>query len=298
MTGTQRRRAVVTGANSGIGYFTAAELARAGDSVVLACRNEQKAAAAAEEIRAEIPNADVESAKLDLASLDSVREFADSQSGSLDLLINNAGVMMPPRRLETADGFELQFGTNHLGHFALTALLMPRLLEAAEPRVVTVSSLAHRQRRQLDFDDPQEDRSYDPHRAYARSKLANLMFALELDRRARAAGSPLVSNAAHPGFSATGLYGSDDGLGSNPVLRKLAPLGARVVSQSAKAGALPTLYAANNGGPGSYTGPRALMETRGKPGAAKISRVAQNQKLAAELWDMSEELTGVTFTFN
>ncbi|MBB3036527.1 oxidoreductase [Hoyosella altamirensis] len=298
MTGTQRRKAVVTGANSGIGYFTAVELARAGDSVVLACRNEQKAAAAADEIRAEIPNADVESAKLDLASLASVREFADSQSGSLDLLINNAGVMMPPRRLETADGFELQFGTNHLGHFALTALLLPRLLEAAEPRVVTVSSLAHRQRRQLDFEDPQEVRSYDPHRAYARSKLANLMFALELDRRARAAGSPLVSNAAHPGFSATGLYGSDDGLGSNPVLRKLAPLGARAVSQSAKAGALPTLYAANKGGAGSYTGPRALMETRGKPGPAKISRVAQNKQLAADLWGMSEELTGVTFTFN
>ncbi|GGC56654.1 SDR family NAD(P)-dependent oxidoreductase [Hoyosella rhizosphaerae] len=292
------RRIVITGANSGIGYFTALELARSGDTVVLVCRNRAKAEAAAEAIINEVPAASVIVEELNLADLESVKDFAEAQTEPIDVLVNNAGVMMPPSRIETVDGFELQFGTNHLGHFALTGRLLPQLLAATSPKVVTISSVAHKQRPHLDFDNLQAASGYNPHRAYANSKLANLLFTLELDRRARAAGSPLVSCGAHPGFSATGLYGSDDGMGSNRILKVLAPLGARIVSQSAAAGAWPTLHAINHGGPGDYTGPRALFETRGKPGPAKKSRTAQDAELAAKLWVESEKLTGVTYSLS
>src|SRR5215218_6878092 len=196
------RRAIVTGANSGLGLIAARELARKGAAVVLACRNQAKGAAALEQVRAAAPGAQAELARLDLGSLDSVRAFAATQAAPLDLLLNNAGVMAPPRA-ETADGFELQLGTNHLGHFALTGLLLGAL-KAASPRVVTISSNAHQLGR-IDFDDLQSRRRYRRWRAYNQSKLANLLFMLELDRRARAAGLPLASVGAHPGYSATNL---------------------------------------------------------------------------------------------
>ncbi|MEA2123933.1 MAG: hypothetical protein QOI80_715, partial [Solirubrobacteraceae bacterium] len=197
------RTAVVTGANSGLGLVTARELARAGARVVLACRNTDKGDEAAAQIRGDVAGAKVAVAKLDLGSLDSVRAFASGYTGDLDLLINNAGVMAPPRK-ETADGFELQFGTNHLGHFALTAQLLARMEDRDDARVVTLSSGAHRIGK-IEFDDLQRERHYNRWRAYGQSKLANLLFALELDRRLRAAGSGVKSLAAHPGYAATNL---------------------------------------------------------------------------------------------
>jgi NAD(P)-dependent dehydrogenase (short-subunit alcohol dehydrogenase family) len=195
------RRAIVTGANSGLGLLAARELARSGASVVLACRNMQKGELALAQVRA--AGGDAELAALDLGSLASVREFAASQQRPVDLLLCNAGVMAPPRS-ETADGFETQIGTNHLGHFALTGLLLDRLEAADAARVVSVSSIGHRMGR-IDFDDLHGERRYRRWRAYGQSKLANLLFMRELDRRARAAGLPLVSVAAHPGYSATNL---------------------------------------------------------------------------------------------
>ena len=200
------RVAVVTGANSGLGLITARELARARATVVIACRDTDKGDRAVAEIRAQVPEADLEVRALDLADLASVRSFAARLGGerdSVDLLINNAGVMAPPRRT-TVDGFESQFGTNHLGHFALTGLMLPSLLAAPAPRVVTLSSGAHRIGK-MDFDDLQGERSYNNWRAYGQSKLANLLFCFELDRRARAAGTKLMSLAAHPGYAATNL---------------------------------------------------------------------------------------------
>ncbi|HEY8770474.1 MAG TPA: oxidoreductase, partial [Thermoleophilaceae bacterium] len=200
------RVAVVTGANSGLGLVTARELARAGASVVLACRNTSKGERAIEELRAAVPGADAKLEALDLADLDSVRDFASriaSERGHLDLLVLNAGVMAPPRRT-TKDGFESQFGTNHLGHFALTGRLLPTLLAASEPRVVTLSSGVHRMG-SINFDDLQRERRYNNWLAYGQSKLANLIFAVELQRRASTAGTNLLSLAAHPGYSATNL---------------------------------------------------------------------------------------------
>jgi NAD(P)-dependent dehydrogenase (short-subunit alcohol dehydrogenase family) len=290
------RRAIVTGSNGGIGYFTALELARHGASVTLSCRNTSKADAAAARIRAEVPDATVSVAELDLSRLDSVRAFAADWSEPLDLLINNAGVMAPLRRRETVDGFELQMGTNHLGHFALTGLLLPSLLAAATPHVVTVASLAHFSAR-LDMDDLQSVADYQPQRSYGNSKLANLLFAAELQRRATAAGSTLVSTAAHPGLSSTGLTSNPDGMGGNRILGGVVTTLYRVISQSAAAGAVPTLYAATEAEPGSYTGPQSLRESRGAPGPARESEPAQDPALAAELWTLSSELTGVKYVW-
>ncbi len=292
LTGTT---VIITGANSGIGYVTARELARRGAAVTLACRNTDKAAAARAEILAEVPDAEVAVGTLDLSRLESVREFTGGWHGPLDLLINNAGVMAPLRRRVTEDGFELQMGTNHLGHFALTGLLLPALLGASRPRVVTVSSLAH-SFGALDLDDLQSVAGYTPQRSYGNSKLANLMFARELQRRSAAAGSNLVSTAAHPGLADTGLVTNPDGMGSSRTVRLLAPFN-KVISQSAAAGARPTLYAATVAEPGSYTGPRHLREWRGAPGPAKVSESAADPVVAAELWDISAELTGVTFSW-
>jgi NAD(P)-dependent dehydrogenase (short-subunit alcohol dehydrogenase family) len=289
------QHAVVTGANSGIGYVTARELARHGAVVTLACRDRAKGDASRERIAKEAPGAAIEVADLDLARLDSVREFADGWTGPLDLLINNAGVMAPLRRRVTEDGFELQMGTNHLGHFALTGRLLPALLAADHPRVVTVSSLAHNVGR-LDLDDLQSVVGYTPQHSYGNSKLANLLFALELQRRSDQAGVGLVSTAAHPGLAATGLVSSPDGLGGNRVLRLLAPLN-HLISQSAAAGANPTLYAACLAGPGSYTGPRAFREWRGAPAPARISDEATDTAIAAELWDVSSALTAVEYAW-
>ncbi|MGA8211541.1 MAG: SDR family NAD(P)-dependent oxidoreductase, partial [Nocardioidaceae bacterium] len=232
--------AVVTGANSGIGYHAALELARKGAAVTLAVRSRERGEQAAERIRGSAEAVDVRVRRLDLASLASVREFAASWEGPLGLLVNNAGVMTPPRYQQTEDGFELQLGTNHLGHFALTGRLLPALLSAPDSRVVTVSSLAHRQGR-ADVVEGHLAGRYSPSVSYGSSKLANLLFAAELQRRADLAGVSLTSTAAHPGVSHTGLVTSKQGLGALPGVSLLAPVLLRALLQSSKAGAVPTL---------------------------------------------------------
>jgi len=285
------RRAVVTGSNSGIGYATALGLARAGAEVTLACRKAEPAHRAADQIRKAVPGAQLTVARLDLASLRSVQAFAEAWDGPLHLLVNNAGVMAPPAWTPTADGFELQFGTNHLGHFALTGRLLPALLAAGDARVVTVSSLLHRRgSRDVLRGNPAE--RYSPQRAYANSKLANLLFAFELQRRA---AGLLSSTAAHPGVASTNLVRSRDGMGANPVIRHGSRLFGALFFQSAAAGAESTLYAALRAEPGSYTGPRGPNGMRGRPGPAKPSRLACDVELAGELWQRSEELTGVRY---
>jgi NAD(P)-dependent dehydrogenase (short-subunit alcohol dehydrogenase family) len=283
------RTVVVTGGNSGIGTRTAHELAAHGATVVLACRDVESGRSVATSM-AGSPRVE----RLDLASQASVHAFAESWEGPLDLLVNNAGVMTPPRYRETEDGFELQFGTNHLGHFALTGLLLPALLEAPAPRVVTVSSIAHHNGRDTVLEGNPES-TYSPERAYGNSKLANLLFAQELQKRATAALSPLVSTAAHPGISATGLVADPNGMGANRLVRAAAPFVMPVIFQSASAGANPTLYAATAGEPGSYTGPQWLRETRGPVGPARRSRFARDAELSLKLWELSELRTGVTF---
>ncbi len=290
------RTVVVTGGNSGIGWHTVAELARHGADVTLACRNVEAGEKAAAAMRT--PGAGpVRVQALDLADLASVRAFADAWSGPLDVLVNNAGVMTPPRYRQTADGFELQFGTNHLGHVALTARLLPHLLAAPAPRVVTVSSIAHF-RGGPDVVDGNQGGGYQAEHAYGNSKLANLLFAFELQRQAALHDSDLVSNAAHPGVSATGLVTSEQGLGSIPGVRLLAPAVMRVLFQSAAAGANPTLYAVAEGGPASYTGPQRLRESRGPVGPARLSPSAQDEALAAKLWDLSRDMAGVDFAWS
>jgi NAD(P)-dependent dehydrogenase (short-subunit alcohol dehydrogenase family) len=231
-------------------------------------------------------------AELDLSSLASVRRFAEAWAGPLNLLVNNAGVMAPHRWLGTQDGFELQFGTNHLGHFALTGLLLPALKAAASPRVVTVASLAHFQGR-ADLIDGNPAQTYRPSSAYGNSKLANVLFGAELQRQCTAHGSVLTSTMAHPGVSATGLVEDPQGMGANPVVRVAAPWVLRVILQSAAAGANPILYAATEATPGSYTGPQWLRETRGPVGPARLSQLAQDRGLASRLWQVSQDLTGV-----
>jgi NAD(P)-dependent dehydrogenase (short-subunit alcohol dehydrogenase family) len=237
-----------------------------------------------------------EAAELDLADLGSVRHFAEGWSGPVDLLINNAGVMAPPRRRQTVDGFELQMGTNHLGHFALTGRLLPALLASEHPRVVTVASIAHHNAR-LDLDDLGSVGGYRPQTSYGNSKLANLLFATELQRRATEAGTELVSTAAHPGVSATRLVASRDGLGRNWAVRAVAPIVMPIFFPSPASGAVSTLYAATQAAPGSYTGPQRMGETRGRIGPAKRSPQADDRSLAAELWELSESLTAVTFAW-
>jgi NAD(P)-dependent dehydrogenase (short-subunit alcohol dehydrogenase family) len=306
-----KRVAVVTGGNSGIGFHVARELAAHGARVVLACRNTDAGRDAAQrlavgaagaddgrvdaEVDAEI---DVEVAELDLALMDSVRQFADAWDGPLDLLVNNAGVMAPPRRARTRDGFELQFGTNHLGHFVLTGLLLPALLAAEEPsRVVTVSSVAHRSGNEAVVDGNASE-PYNAQQTYANSKLANLLFAMQLHRELSGRELPVASTAAHPGVSATGLFSDREGMGANSVMRTVAPVFLRVFTQSAAAGARPVLYAASEAAPGSYTGPQLFGETRGRVGPARLSPQARDEKLARRLWQVSEELTGFRYRWS
>jgi NAD(P)-dependent dehydrogenase (short-subunit alcohol dehydrogenase family) len=279
MTG---RRVIITGANSGIGRAAARMLAGAGAHVILAVRSLEKGETAA----ATMPG-ETEVRRLDLASLASVREFAAAWEGDVDLLINNAGVMIPPLT-RTADGFELQFGTNHLGHFALTNLL----LEHVRGRVVTVSSTGHRFG-SIDFDDLNWERKpYKAWRAYGQSKLANLLFTAELQRRLTAAGSAVLATAAHPGYAATNLQFSS----GNPVFDLLSGIGNRVLAQSEDAGALPTIYAAVGEIPGnSFAGPGGFMEQRGPAKLVGRSKAAEDADVARRLWDVSEELTGVRF---
>lgn len=287
------RRVVITGANSGIGFVVARELARAGATVVLGCRNPERGKAARQTIREELPQAAVELGLLDLAALASVHQFAEQLGpGPVDLLINNAGVMAPPRSL-TVDGFERQLATNHLGHFALTGLLLDRLLAAPAPRVVTVSSLLHRNGR-IDFDDLQAEHEYRPFRAYAQSKLANLLFCFELDRRSSATGSNLLSLAAHPGYAATRLQVNGP---RRPLARILLAVGSLVLAQSAAAGALPTLCAAASQDlpGGAYLGPDGPGERRGYPRLVAAGPAAHDTAAATRLWEVSQQLTGVEY---
>ena len=282
MTG---RTVIITGANSGIGRAAAHALAAAGGRVVFAVRSRAKGEAAA----AATPG-NTEVRILDLASLASIREFAGAWEGDIDILINNAGVMIPPLS-RTADGFEMQFGTNHLGHFALTNLL----LEKVTDRVVTVSSTAHRPGR-IDFDDLNWERKrYRAWRAYSQSKLANLLFTSELQRRLEAVGSSVIAVAAHPGYAATNLQSGS----GHKTFDQLMAIGNRLFAQDDKGGALPTLYAAVADVPGnSYAGPDGLFEQRGAPKLVGRSPAAQDADVARRLWEVSEELTGVSFPFN
>ncbi|MFD3687891.1 oxidoreductase [Nocardiopsis sp. NPDC058631] len=276
------RTAVVTGANSGLGIETTRMLVAAGARVVMAVRDEGRGRAAADSV-----GGDTEVRRLDLADLSSVREFADRWEGDLHLLVNNAGIMAVAQGT-TKDGFELHFGTNHLGHFALTNLL----LEHITGRVVTVSSGLHRRAPGIDFDDVNLEQSYTPYRAYDQSKLANLLFTLELQRRLEEAGSPVLSTAAHPGYAATNLQSH----GANPLLRGIALLGNRVFAQSAAHGALPIIFAATQDVPGAaYAGPKALGGTRGAPALSSRSEAAWDGRAAKRLWALSEEMTEVTF---
>ena len=291
------RTYVVTGANSGIGFEAALELARHGAHVVLAVRNLDKGRDAEGRIRQAVPSASVELRELDLADLDSVRAFADGYDGAVDVLINNAGVMALPRR-ETKQGFELQLGTNHLGHFALTGLLLPTLLAGDRPRVVTLSSNAHRMGR-MSFDDLQGERRYFRWTAYGQAKLANLLFALELQRRADRSAADLESVAAHPGFASTNLQLQASQLTGNPVDRIANKLLNATVAQSARMGALPTLYAATTPDlpGGAYVGPDGPGEWRGHPHLSVPNGRARDEDDARRLWEVSERLTGVTYDF-
>ena len=292
------RTVVITGANSGIGYEAARALARHGARTILACRTMAKAEAAATAIRQEWADAAVEPMALDLASLASVREFADEFSrryDALHALINNAGVMALPYR-QTADGFEMQFGTNHLGHFALTGLLLERLIGTPGARAVTVSSGLHHRGR-IRFDDLQSARSYGKWQAYAQSKLANLLFAHELQRRLAAAGAAAISVACHPGYAATNLQTAGPAMENSSIGIALTRMGNVIFAQSAAMGALPTLYAATAPAVqgGDYIGPNGWMEARGCPVKVGSSAQSRDQAAAERLWAMSVALTGVDY---
>jgi NAD(P)-dependent dehydrogenase (short-subunit alcohol dehydrogenase family) len=291
------RLAVVTGANSGLGLVTARELARAGAEVIIACRDTGKGERALATIRAAVPGAHAEVQQLDLADLSSVKAFAARLGETherIDLLINNAGVMALPRRT-TVDGFESQLATNHLGHFALTGLLLGPLLAAPHPRVVTLSSMVHRIGR-INFADLQGERRYHRWIAYGQSKLANLLFAFELQRRAGAAGTNLQSLAAHPGYAATNLQSAGPEVAAE---RWGMALANRVIAQSADMGALPTLYAATvpDLPGGTFVGPGGPGEMRGAPRPVTAKARAYDTEAARRLWDVSEELTGVRYEF-
>jgi NAD(P)-dependent dehydrogenase (short-subunit alcohol dehydrogenase family) len=288
---------VVTGANSGVGFETALALAGKGAHVVLACRNPEKGRAALERIREIVPEASVELGALDLADLSSVRAFAETlhrDHPRLDVLVNNAGIMAPPLR-RTADGFELQLGTNHFGHFALTGLVLDLLQAGGPARVVTVSSYVHHGNI-LRFDDLDAKRSYWRWPVYLRSKLANLLFAFELDRRLRACALDVVSVASHPGYAVTHLQATGTQMGGF-FLQDWALKLSNTFAQSAVRGALPSLYAA--GAPdvegGDFYGPSGWFEIAGHPKRVKASRAARNEETARRLWEISVERTGVEY---
>jgi NAD(P)-dependent dehydrogenase (short-subunit alcohol dehydrogenase family) len=280
--------AVVTGANSGIGYAAARDLAAHGARVILACRSPERGQDAVARVREEVPGADVRFEALDLADLDQVRVFAErviATEERLDLLVNNAGVMVPPQS-KTAQGFELQLGVNHFGHFALTGHLLPLITKTPQARIVTVSSLAHRQGK-MRFDDLNFESGYSAWPAYGQSKLANLLFTFELARKLEAAGHDTKAVAAHPGWTATNLQQH------SLAARVFNPIFAMTTDQ----GALPTLYAAtaHDVDSGDYIGPDGFYEMRGHPKKVGSTPRAHNRDDAAQLWELSEELTGVSF---
>ncbi|OUS29778.1 hypothetical protein A9Q99_08085 [Gammaproteobacteria bacterium 45_16_T64] len=291
------KTALITGANSGIGFEAAKALAEKGARVTLACRNQQKAEEAIALIKSSLPKAKLEFLAMDLASQTSIKNavanFKENNS-SLDILINNAGVMWLPKS-QTEDGFEMQFGTNHLGHFTLTGLLLDTLINTPNSRIVTVSSLGHYTGK-IHFDDIQLDKRYGKHKSYAQAKLANLMFAYELDRKLKAAGKETRSIAVHPGGSSTNL--------ANPGFEKGASLFTGVakaffpyVTQGADSGALPTLFGATaqEADGGDYIGPSRLFEVIGAPKKVSSSRYSKREDLANKLWSLSEELTNIQF---
>ena len=283
----KNRIVIVTGANSGIGYETAKALAAKGATVVMACRNLDKANEAAAEIRKTVSDADLDIIPLDLADLSSVRKFAtlfNAKYSKLDLLINNAGVMVPPLT-KTKDGFELQFGANHLGHFALTNLLLEKIMATPKARIVNVSSGVHHQGK-LDFENLNAEKRYAAWGAYAQSKLANLLFTLELNQRLAAVNSDAIATAAHPGWTLTGLQNG------------VALWASRLLGQQAPMGALPTLYAATSADmkANDYAGPGGFQEMRGYPKKVDRSAAAKDPAVASRLWQVSEELTGVAVT--
>ena len=282
------RMAIITGANSGIGYETARALAQKGATVILACRSLVKGETAVSQIHQETPTAKLDLMQLDLSDLSSVNQFVQEfkeQYKRLDLLINNAGVMMPPFT-KTKDGFELQFGTNHLGHFALTGQLLDLITSTPNARVVNVSSMAHKVG-QINFDNLNAEKNYNRTGAYGQSKLANLLFTYELQRRFQAAGIDVVATAAHPGWTGTNLQAHSS------FFNMLNP----IISQKPEMGALPTLYAAiaPDVEGGDYYGPRGWQEIRGYPKRVPSNRRSHDTAVAARLWNVSEELTGVKF---
>ncbi|WP_067534239.1 oxidoreductase [Nocardia crassostreae] len=285
------RTVIVTGANSGLGHITARELARRGARVILTARDPGRGRDALDRIRHDHPGAAVELRALDLADLASVRAFAAGIDTPVDVLVNNAGIMMPPRRL-TADGFESQFGTNHLGHFALTGLLLEQLRAAPAARVVTVTSTLHKNGT-IRFDDLHGERSYNPRVFYAQSKFANVLFALELDRRTRAAATPVTSLLAHPGYSATNLQSA----GPTGMMNLILKITNRFVAQDAEMGALNQLYAATapDAEGGQFIGPDGRGESKGYPAIVRPASTAMKPELAQRLWAISERLTGVRY---
>lgn len=288
------RFAVVTGANSGLGFLTARELARKGARVLMTARDEGRGEMALARIRTELPDAAVELRRLDLADLDDVSAFADTvlaDGRPLDLLINNAGVMMPPHGL-TRQGHETQFGVNHLAHFALTLRLLPMLSASSSARVVTVSSELHRRGR-IHFEDLKGERTYGRMAFYAQSKFANALFGLEFDRRVKAAGLPIISLLAHPGYSDTNLQTN----ATSGVLRLFMRIGNRFLAQNAEQGVLNQLYAATAGGlfGGEFIGPDGFREMRGSPSLVHPLPAATDPELAARFWRLSEDLTHLTF---
>jgi NAD(P)-dependent dehydrogenase (short-subunit alcohol dehydrogenase family) len=295
------KTALITGANSGLGFEAAKVLAGKGAAVTLAVRDMTKGEVAAAAIRAAVPKADLEVMALDLASLASIRAFAAafvSSHDRLDILINNAGVMAIPHRT-TADGFEMQFGTNHLGHFALTGLLLPSILKRPGARVVTVSSGVHIIGR-INFDDLQSERSYSKWGAYGQAKLANLLFAYELQRRLEASGSSAISVVAHPGYASTNLQNVGLEMEGSRFGKRTMSAANRVLAQSAAMGALPEVYAATSPHVrgSDYIGPDRLMGQRGFPKKVKSNARSHDQAVAARLWAVSEELTGVSYALS
>ena len=290
------RRAIVTGANVGLGFETARELARAGAQVVLACRSMERGDAAVNRIRAEQPEAQLSVELLDLSSLASVRAFAEKTLAGgqpIDILVNNAGIMSLPHRQTGPDGFELQLATNYLGHYALTGLLLPALLASGIPRIVSLSSGAHKRGR-LHFDDLQMQRNYGPFKSYAQTKLAMLVYALELQRQADAHGARLLSVGAHPGLSTTSIARELGG-----AAKLVTSLAFHFLGHSQAHGALPQLYAATaeNVTPGGYYGPDGFLEFKGDPAPASVSSQASDPGAGARLWTVSEQLTGVHYAW-
>ena len=296
------RTVIVTGANSGLGYCTALALANSGADVTLAVRSVERGEAAARTIRASVTSATVSVASLDLADLTSIRAFAQRFSSEhpsgLDLLINNAGIMAVPKST-TADGFEMQFGTNHLGHFALTGLLLPALVAVPGSRVVTVSSFAHRMGK-MNFADLMGARSYRAWGAYGQSKLANLLFTAELQRRLSLAAMHVKAMSAHPGYANTTLQTAVARKAGRTLQARMTQSFNNLAAQSAQSGALPTLFAATAPGlPGdSFVGPDGFMQLRGHPVLVDRSAAARDMEAAATLWQVSEQLTAVHYPFD